>query len=90
MTNTVALERASWRKSTRSSNGSAQCVEVACLNEHRWVKSTRSSNGSGQCVEVAPVSGVVAIRDSKHCEGHDYPVLTVSQSDWSGFLASVR
>jgi len=37
----------SWRKSSNSSNGGANCVEVNC-----WQKSSYSCNGGGNCVEV--------------------------------------
>jgi hypothetical protein len=39
-----------WRKSSRSGNGGADCVEVAV-----WRKSSRSGNGGLDCVEVAVV-----------------------------------
>ncbi|MEO5877555.1 MAG: DUF397 domain-containing protein [Streptosporangiaceae bacterium] len=35
----------------------------------QWRKSTHSSGGGNDCVEVAPVSGVIAVRDSKHPTG---------------------
>ncbi|MEV0647973.1 DUF397 domain-containing protein [Phytomonospora sp. NPDC050363] len=80
-----------WRKSSRSSNGTGQCVEVACLNDHPWRKSSRSSNGTAQCVEVAPTApATVAVRDSKNSAGHDYPVLTLTTPAWSAFLADLR
>jgi hypothetical protein len=37
-----------WRKSTRSTQGESDCVEVAV-----WRKSTRSAQGESECVEVA-------------------------------------
>lgn len=84
------LTTARWRKSSLSSQ-EGNCVEVACLNDHAWRKSSRSTQDN-TCVEVAstPASAVpsVAIRDSKHCEGHDYPTLSVTTSDWRGFLAT--
>jgi hypothetical protein len=39
-----------WRKSSRSSGGGGNCVEVTT-----WRKSSRSSGGGGACVEVTTV-----------------------------------
>lgn len=39
-----------WRKSSRSGNGGATCVEVAT-----WQKSSFSGNGGADCVEVARI-----------------------------------
>jgi hypothetical protein len=37
-----------WRKSTRSTQGESDCVEVAV-----WRKSIRSAQGESNCVQVA-------------------------------------
>ncbi|MEU8541722.1 DUF397 domain-containing protein [Streptomyces sp. NPDC048717] len=56
----------------------------------RWFKSSYSENG-GACVEVAvnlvASRGVVPMRDSKVQDG---PVLDVSVSAFSSFVASVK
>lgn len=59
------------------------------LTNASWRKSTRSAT-NGQCVEVAEVASTVAVRDSKHAVGSDYPVLTLAPLAWAGFLADVR
>ncbi|MBA0050069.1 DUF397 domain-containing protein [Streptomyces sp. AJS327] len=52
-----------------------------------WRTSSYSSNG-GDCVEVAAnVPGVVPVRDSK--DPHS-PELSVPQTSWSSFLASIK
>ena len=50
-----------------------------------WRKSTRS-NSQG-CLEVAFTEGLVLLRDSKRPDG---PVLSISQSAWTAFMADVR
>lgn len=52
----------------------------------RWHKSSHSS-ASGQCVEVAPVSGAVAVRDSKNPAG---PGLIFSRQAWAAFVEGVK
>ena len=57
------------------------------LSKTQWRKSRRS-NDTGACVEVAaPLPGIVVIRDSKNPDG---PVLRLTRTEWSAFLASVR
>lgn len=75
---------ASWRKSTRSSNGSAQCVEVGS-----WRKSTRSNGTGGQnCVEAASCNcHGIAVRDSKHLAT---PPLAITRADWTALLSTVK
>lgn len=71
-----------WRKSSRSSNASAQCVEVGA-----WRKSHRSAGGTGQCVEAgACACHGVSIRDTKH---HASGTLSVSAAEWSGLLVDL-
>ncbi|WP_046729079.1 DUF397 domain-containing protein [Streptomyces humi] len=69
-----------WFKSSYSSSGSGDCVEVAL----QWRKSSYSSGGDGDCVEVALCPTTIHIRDSKDTTG---PQLTLSPTVWSGFLA---
>jgi len=63
----------------------------------KWRKSTRSNSGPGQCVEVgafddAPISAasIIAVRDSKWDNSNGSPILTVSTSDWTGLIISVK
>lgn len=51
-----------------------------------WRKA-RSSIGNGACVEVAPVSGMIAVRDSKNPKG---PVLTYTAPEWQAFLDGAK
>lgn len=69
-----------WFKSSYSSGGSGDCVEVA----FPWHKSSYSSSGDGDCVEVAACPGVVHVRDSKDKQG---PQLTFSPAAWTDFLS---
>lgn len=84
--------RASWRKSSRSNgNGGSNCVEVACIHDAPWRKSSRSNgNGGSACVEVAPWQAVVAVRDSKLPTSGDFPMLSMSQSDWADLIDMIR
>ncbi|WP_225096935.1 DUF397 domain-containing protein [Streptomyces sp. CoH27] len=68
-----------WFKSSYSSSGSGDCVEVA-LN---WRKSTYSTSGDGDCVEIATCPTTIHIRDSKAKTG---PRLTLSPTAWSAFV----
>lgn len=85
------LAKLAWRKSTRSSNsGNGQCVEAACVHDvPTWRKSTRSNN-NGNCLEAATVTTTVAVRDSKLPTTGDFPVLTMTRTDWTGLLANLR
>ncbi|MFE0462339.1 DUF397 domain-containing protein [Kitasatospora sp. NPDC058965] len=57
------------------------------MTDPAWFKSRYSSNG-GDCVEVAAnLPGVVPVRDSKDPQG---PLLVVTTSAWSAFVAGVR
>jgi Domain of unknown function (DUF397) len=57
------------------------------LSRAVWRKSTRSNNG-GACVEVARnLTGIVAVRDSKHRDG---PALTFALRDWQTFINEVK
>jgi hypothetical protein len=68
-----------WFKSSYSSSGSGDCVEVALS----WHKSSHSSGGDGDCVEMAACPDTVHVRDSKMRRG---PQLAVSPGTWTSFL----
>ena len=51
-----------------------------------WRKSQRSI-GNGDCVEAAPMSGAIAVRDSKDPSG---PVLAYSAESWRAFTLAAR
>lgn len=75
-----------WRKSTRSQGGSANCVEVGAVP---WRKSSRSQGAGSNCVELGPVpdgTERIAVRDSKDPDG---PVFTFAAPQWTAFLAAV-
>jgi hypothetical protein len=71
-----------WHKSTYSSNGGGECIEVAS-----WRKSTYSSNGGGNCVEVGDRASRVLVRDTKDRAG---PVLRFSAAAWRRFADQVN
>lgn len=50
-----------------------------------WQKSSRS-NEQDNCVECAPLSGDIAVRDSKDPAG---PALRFSRAAWSSFAVAV-
>ena len=57
------------------------------LSRAVWRKSTRSNNG-GACVEVAQnLTGIVAVRDSKHRDG---PVLIFTAREWQALIGGVK
>ncbi|MEV5876932.1 DUF397 domain-containing protein [Streptomyces sp. NPDC052101] len=73
----------SWFKSSYSSGGGGECLELA----YTWRKSTYSSGEGGECLELAAHPSAIHIRDSK--QPPTAPHLTLSPSTWSVFLASV-
>ena len=74
-----------WRKSSYSSNGGMDCVEIGAIP---WRKSSYSSNGGVNCVEAGHVPGAVLIRDTtQHGAG---PVLHVSARTWRRFTAAIK
>ncbi|MFH9013246.1 DUF397 domain-containing protein [Streptomyces sp. NPDC017943] len=73
-----------WFKSSYSSSGSGDCVEVALS----WRKSTYSSGGDGDCVEVAPCPTAVHIRDSKDRQGPGFAVAPAAWADFVTFAAA--
>ncbi|MFJ2258544.1 DUF397 domain-containing protein [Streptomyces sp. NPDC087844] len=68
-----------WFKSSYSSSGSGDCVEVALS----WHKSSYSSGSGDDCVEIAACPDTVHVRDSKVQAG---PQLAVSPHTWASFL----
>ncbi|WP_181807474.1 DUF397 domain-containing protein [Streptomyces shenzhenensis] len=74
-----AIELA-WYKSSYSSSGDGDCIEVALS----WHKSSYSSGSGDDCVEVSTCPTTIHIRDSKNRRG---PQLALSPAAWTGFLA---
>jgi len=52
----------------------------------RWRRAT-ASLANGECVEVAPVTGRVAVRDSKNPDGE---VLLYGAGAWRSFLCAAK
>jgi hypothetical protein len=75
----------SWRKSSYSDNGGADCVEVGAMP---WRKSSFSSNGGTACVEAAHAEGAILVRDTK--DDGTGPVLHLSPANWRAFTARLR
>jgi hypothetical protein len=76
----------SWRKSSYSSNGGGECVEVAATLS--WHKSSHSGNAGTECVEVARcLPDRIVVRDSKDPDG---PVLTVTPVNWQAFTRAIK
>ncbi|MGV9910204.1 DUF397 domain-containing protein [Streptomyces tendae] len=69
-----------WFKSSYSSSGDGDCVEVALS----WHKSSYSSGSDGDCVEVASCPETVHVRDSKVRQGAQ---LALSPAAWTRFLS---
>ncbi|MFF5359359.1 DUF397 domain-containing protein [Streptomyces scabiei] len=69
-----------WFKSSYSSGGSGDCVEVALS----WFKSSYSGGDGDDCVEMAvALPHTIHIRDSKNTTG---PQLTLSPAAWADFV----
>ncbi|QWB25837.1 MULTISPECIES: DUF397 domain-containing protein [Streptomyces] len=77
----MSTSELAWFKSSYSSGGSGDCVEVALT----WHKSSHSSSGDGDgdCLEIATRPEAIHIRDSKNKQG---PQLTLSPTTWTAFL----
>lgn len=73
-------EALNWFKSSHSSGGGGECLEVA----YAWRKSSHSGGEGGDCVEVAPHPHAIHVRDSKNPEG---PNFEVKPSAWTAFIA---
>ena len=78
------MSNGTWRKSSYSTGGNNNCVEVA--SDVNWRKASYSTGGSSNCVEVASV-GAVLVRDTTDREG---VTLTVSGTAWTRFVAGLR
>jgi len=81
----VDLARAAWRKSSFSTSGDSNCVEIATVPA--WRKSSFSGDGNSNCVEVAGTGRAIAVRDSKNPGG---PALVVGPQAWRRFAACVK
>ncbi|WP_030778170.1 DUF397 domain-containing protein [Streptomyces sp. NRRL S-920] len=68
-----------WFKSSYSSGGSGDCVEVALT----WRKSSYSGGSGDDCVEIAPCPGAIHVRDSKNPTG---PQLALEPRAWAEFV----
>ncbi|MFD5472159.1 DUF397 domain-containing protein [Streptomyces sp. NPDC127105] len=75
----MSTDELAWFKSSYSSSGDGDCVEVALA----WSKSTYSGDSSGDCVEVATCPTAIHVRDSKNTSG---PQLALSPTVWSEFI----
>lgn len=77
------LNRAVWRKASRSASNGGACVEVAAV----WRKASRSEDNGGHCVELSRRAGAIAVRDSKDPSG---PVLVFAPEAWREFTAALK
>ncbi|MEI5097781.1 DUF397 domain-containing protein [Streptomyces sp. PmtG] len=68
-----------WFKSSYSSGGSGDCVEVA----PSWHKSSYSGGSGDDCIEVATCPTTIHIRDSKNPQG---PQLALNPAAWADFV----
>ncbi|KIZ18110.1 DUF397 domain-containing protein [Streptomyces natalensis] len=76
----MSTDELAWFKSSYSSGGSGDCVEVALS----WRKSSYSGGSGDDCVEVATCpSTTIHIRDSKDKDG---PQLAVPAASWAAFV----
>ena len=78
----MSTSELAWFKSSYSSGGDGDCVEVALS----WHKSSYSSSGDGDCVEVATCPSTIHIRDSKNTQG---PQLALAPTTWTTFIATL-
>lgn len=56
--------------------------------EGQWKKSSHSAGNSGNCVEARVYGPRFQVRDS--VLGDDSPILNLTNTDFNGFLASVK
>jgi hypothetical protein len=76
----MSMTNLAWFKSSHSSGGDGDCVEVALS----WGKSSYSGKFEDACVEVATRAEAVHVRDSKNQQG---PRLTLSPAAWTSFVS---
>lgn len=69
-----------WFKSSYSSSGGGECLEVA----YTWRKSSYSDSQGSACLEVAACPHAVHIRDSKR--GPESPRFAVPADAWTAFV----
>jgi hypothetical protein len=67
------MPTAEWRKSSFSTGGNSDCVEVA------WRKSSFSGGSASSCVEVGLDPARARVRDSKNVSG---PTLSFPTAGW--------
>lgn len=61
-------------------------VQASLPGDAAWRKSSYSSP-SGNCVEAAPLTGGIALRDSRFPDG---PALVFASAVWDAFLRGVK
>ncbi|MCF1594253.1 DUF397 domain-containing protein [Streptomyces muensis] len=76
----MSTSELTWFKSSYSSSGSGDCVEVALS----WHKFSHSGGSGDDCVEVATCPHTVHVRDSKAPEVRQ---LAVSLVSWGAFVS---
>ncbi|MFF4863604.1 DUF397 domain-containing protein [Streptomyces sp. NPDC001231] len=82
----MSTDELAWFKSSYSSSGDGDCVEVALA----WCKSTYSGEDSGDCVEVAACPAAIHVRDSKNTAGARLALSPTAWSVFTGFTAGGR
>ncbi|KUN99699.1 DUF397 domain-containing protein [Streptomyces caeruleatus] len=70
-----------WFKSSYSSSGGGECLEVA----YTWRKSSHSDSSGSACLEVAACPYTIHVRDSKL--GARSPKFSVTPDTWTAFVA---
>ncbi|MDC7339341.1 DUF397 domain-containing protein [Streptomyces lydicus] len=76
----MSIPELAWFKSSYSSGGDGDCVEVALS----WHKSSYSGGDGDDCIEIATCPTTVHVRDSKDKDG---PQLAVPAPAWAAFVA---
>ncbi|MEU5545836.1 DUF397 domain-containing protein [Streptomyces sioyaensis] len=75
----MSISGPDWFKSSYSSGGDGDCVEVALS----WRKSSYSGSQGDDCIEIATSPTTIHIRDSKNADG---PQLAVAADTWAAFV----